>query len=124
MKPLIRQGLEEFKQASKSADHVDITRQEVTSEELRQAADQPAGNDYSGEPVKSVVLPPLAEETASASAAEVKILEPSEEETRGELADIQADVDMHFEPGESSTTQGEKRKEEKTPTPVERHLSA
>ena len=82
---------------------------------MRQAADQPAGNDHSGEQVKSVVLPPVAE-VASSSAAAVEALEPSEEETRGELTDIQNDIDMHFEPGaESSTTQGEKRKKEKTP---------
>ena len=36
---------------------------------------------------------------------------PEEQRSPGELGDLQADVDMHSkEPGESSTTQGEKRK--------------
>ena len=102
-KPLIRQGLEELKRASKSSDHVDITRQDVTTDDLQQAAEQPAGNDHSGEPVESVLLPPVVNADPNASATEVEVLEPPEEEMQGELTDIQDDVEMHFEePGESS----------------------
>lgn len=61
-KPLVRQGLEKLRKASKSLDHVDITRQEATASEAQQAAEKPPGNDLSAEPIESVVLPPLASE--------------------------------------------------------------
>ena len=58
-KLLSRQGLEEFREALQSVDHIDIIRQEATAGDLQQAAGQPAGNDLSGEPVETVLLPPV-----------------------------------------------------------------
>ena len=99
LKPLTRQGLEEPKKASRSEDYVDITHQEAIQEELKHAAEQPAGNDHSGEPVESVVLLPIPEKTPSASAAEVKALELPEEEIvpKGALEGTKQDVEMHLE---------------------------
>ena len=89
-KPLIRQGLEELKRASKLAEHLDITQQEVTAEDLQQAAAQPAGNHFSA-PIESVALPPKQEAASSSSAAPAAVLEPSEEELQGEheIEDLQ-----------------------------------
>ena len=59
-KPLIRQGLEELRKASKAEDFIDISNQEVTATELSRAASQPAGDDHSAEPpLEQVVLPPV-----------------------------------------------------------------
>ena len=41
---------------------IDIIHQEVTASELQQAAEQHAGSDLSGEPVESVLLPPVVPE--------------------------------------------------------------
>ena len=94
-KPLIRQGLEELKRASKLAERLDITQQEATAEDLQQAAAQPGGNDYST-PIESVALLPK-QEAASSSTAVPAVLEPSEEELQGEheIEDMQMGIEEH-----------------------------
>jgi len=90
-KPLIRQGLEELRQAAKAQDFIDITQQNVTPVELRQAMAQPPGNDH------SVDVPPPVD------AAPVEVLEPAPEEI-----DIkQAEIDQHIaDPGDTTVATG------------------
>ena len=46
-KPLIRQGLENLRDASKATDYIDLSKQDVDDDQLHQAVEQPAGNDMS-----------------------------------------------------------------------------
>ena len=46
LKPLVKEGLQRLKEASKAQDYVDLTQQQASAEDLAAAAAQPAGNDH------------------------------------------------------------------------------
>ena len=108
-KPLIRQGLEELRKASKSQDYIDITGQQATSSELEQAVNSPAGDDHSA-PVEEVVMPPAEEHDSTA--APIQTLEQPDEEMNTEVEALQQEVEQHVEEPQNSTAEssGEKRK--------------
>jgi len=108
-KPLIRQGLEELRKASKLQDTIDITRQTVSAGELEQAVNSPAGDDHSA-PLEEVAIPPM--EVEPVPAEPLATLEQPVEEVDMETEALQAEVERHVEApnttaGESSA--GEKR---------------
>ena len=53
-KPIIRQGLEQLRQAAGSTDFTDLSRQVASPEEVGQALEAPAGNGFEA----GDVLPP------------------------------------------------------------------
>ena len=106
-KPLIREGLEQLKQASKSQDFIDVTQQDASPDELQKALEMPAGNDLA----EDVVVPPTPEledgvpvlelppetdeemETTEPQASEVKQLEDTVQEHVTEPIDTETESD-------------------------------
>ena len=101
-KPLIREGLEQLKQASKSRDYIDISGQDATNADVQEALERPAGDDNSADPgaVGSTEVP----------AEPVVTLEPANEEMDkpGEVTEMEQTVGDHID--ETAESSAEKRK--------------
>ena len=120
LKPLIRQGLDQLQQASKSKDFVDLSKEEASPEELDLALQQPAGNDFEaddlvpqGSEASGILQPPLNESAEDSSAQPILELQPEEpilpaEQVEEQLSRI---IEDH--------TTGEKRKQEQYDKPDE-----
>ena len=100
LRPLIREGLEQLKEASRSQEYIDISREEVPSEELTRALKAPA------DPLPDVDLPPVHVPLGGDGSAEDPPAAP--------IAELL--------PEEVETEIEEKKPEVKQPKPVEKQL--